>query len=303
MTVPFNSRIRNRYGGKQTLRVWVLRIGKNFLRRARLNQIAQMQHADSVGNVLDHAQIVGNEQIRATGLGLNVLHQVDDLRLNRNVERGNTFVGDYEFRLHDQGAGNSDALTLTARKLMRISFGVSGRQSDLFEHLADNPIAFFARGVKPVDVEPFADYVADFFARIQAGHRVLKNHLHVLAEHTADFVGERARNFIAVENNFARRRLIQADDTAPNRRLAAARFADECKSSARRQIEVGAAYRVDFARVRPKRDVQILYRKNAVIHDQHSCYSLPSLLNVRTNDDTIPQVACSFSRRQLYNAD
>ena len=55
---------------------------------------------------------MGDEEVGQIQLFLQVLEQVDDLGLNRDIQRGNRFVGDDEFRLQRQGAGDADALSL-----------------------------------------------------------------------------------------------------------------------------------------------------------------------------------------------
>ena len=53
-----------------------------------------------------------NEQIRQTQPLLQIHQQVDDLRLNRNIERRHRFVTDQQLGLHRQRASNADTLPL-----------------------------------------------------------------------------------------------------------------------------------------------------------------------------------------------
>jgi hypothetical protein len=55
---------------------------------------------------------VGNEKIRQPEFFLEVLHQVDDLRLNRHIECADRFIRDDDLRVRCQCARNSNALTL-----------------------------------------------------------------------------------------------------------------------------------------------------------------------------------------------
>ena len=131
-SVTFKRGIGQRHGGQQTLRVRVERVCKNLLSVGSLDEIALVQDADTVGNVFDHAQIVRDKKASTLGFFLNILEQIDDLRLNRNVKGGNAFVGDNELRFHDKGAGNPDTLTLTAAELLRITLRLRGTQPDFF---------------------------------------------------------------------------------------------------------------------------------------------------------------------------
>ena len=178
-----------------------------------------------------------DKQVGALRFLLNVLHQVDHLRLNRHIQRGNALVSDNQLGVHNQGAGNADALTLTAGKLVRIAGSVLRRKSDFLKHFADFLLALLPIGEAVVDVHAFADDVADLLARIQTRHRVLENHLHIRAEHTARVAVKRAGNHLAVEGDATVRRVVQADDAAPDGRLAGAGFADQPVGFARIDVE------------------------------------------------------------------
>ena len=103
-------RIGDRHGGKQRLRVRVQRMGVQFVARRQLHHAAQIHHRDAVGDVFDDVQIVRDEQIRQPHPLLQIVQQVDDLCLNRHIQRGNRLVADDELRLDGQRAGNADAL-------------------------------------------------------------------------------------------------------------------------------------------------------------------------------------------------
>jgi hypothetical protein len=65
---------------------------------------------------------------------LQVLKQIDDLRLGRHIERGYRLVADGdELRRHAKRTRDPDPLTLAARELMRIVAHVIGVQADRFE--------------------------------------------------------------------------------------------------------------------------------------------------------------------------
>ena len=73
-----------------------------------------MEYADPVGDIFDHAQVVGDEQIGAGGFFLDILHQVDHLGLNGYVQGRNALVRDDQLRVHDQCPGDAHALALAA---------------------------------------------------------------------------------------------------------------------------------------------------------------------------------------------
>lgn len=106
---------------EQRVRVRVQRIVENILFAAEFHHRAQIHYPDLVGNILNDGKIVRNEQVRKPSFGLNFLQKVNDLRLNGHVERGNGFVANDEVGVYHERAGNTDTLTLTARKFVRVS--------------------------------------------------------------------------------------------------------------------------------------------------------------------------------------
>ena len=63
---------------------------------ALLDDARCVHHVDAVGIARDHAEIMGDDDqcdVEPTG---EVLHQLEDLRLDGDVERGGRLVGDEE---------------------------------------------------------------------------------------------------------------------------------------------------------------------------------------------------------------
>src|SRR5262249_61183815 len=65
------------------------------------------------------AQIVRDQDQRQVELALQLHQQVDDLRLDRNIESRDRLVAHDEFWVEDHRACDADALALPARGLMR----------------------------------------------------------------------------------------------------------------------------------------------------------------------------------------
>ena len=66
------------------------------LGRAVLDRPAGVHHQDVVGQLGDHAEVVGDDDDRGVELRLQVADQVEDLRLHGDVERGGRLVGDQQ---------------------------------------------------------------------------------------------------------------------------------------------------------------------------------------------------------------
>ncbi len=107
---------------QQRLGIGVPRTVKQVRRRCNFDNAAKIHHDDPIRDMFDHPQIMADEQIGQIKIASEILKQVDNLRLDRNIKRRDAFVTDQEFRLDRKGTGNSDALTLPARKLMWDTF-------------------------------------------------------------------------------------------------------------------------------------------------------------------------------------
>ena len=80
--------------------------------------------------MLDHRQVVGDEEIGEVKLVLQLLEQVDDLCLDRHVQRRDGLVAHDERRIHRQCARDADPLSLAARELVRVPSREVTRQPD-----------------------------------------------------------------------------------------------------------------------------------------------------------------------------
>ena len=86
---------------------------------AQLHDAAEIHDRDPVGDVPDDTEVVGDEEIRQVEVLLERQQQVQDLRLYRDVERRDGLVANDELRAERECPRDADALTLTARELVR----------------------------------------------------------------------------------------------------------------------------------------------------------------------------------------
>ena len=112
---------------------------------------------------------------------LHVLQQVDDLRLDRHVERGDRLVGDQQLGLQGERPGDPDALALAAGELVGVAVVVLGVEADDLEQLPD-PVEDLVLGDHLVHPQRGADDRADRVPRVQRGVRVLEDHLDLAAQ-------------------------------------------------------------------------------------------------------------------------
>ena len=121
--------------GEQGRRVVVGRRLVEQVGRCDLAQAPEVHDGHPVAHVLDDGQVVRNEEDGQVVLLLQVLQQVEDLRLHRHVEGGDDLVADEQLRLEHEGAGDADALALAAGELAGPPGAVDvGVDADLVEH-------------------------------------------------------------------------------------------------------------------------------------------------------------------------
>ena len=130
------------------------------------DDLTEIHHGDAVGNVFHNAEVVRDEQIRQAKGFLEVFEEVDDLRLYGHIEGRDRFVGNDEFGIEREGAGNADALALTARKCMGVSPQVIRTQSHADEQLL-GAVFEFCPGRDSVDDEGFGHNVENRHARVE----------------------------------------------------------------------------------------------------------------------------------------
>ena len=126
--------------------VGVRRVREHLVRRPLLDDPAAVHHADGVGDLGDHAHVVGDPQDRDAVLGLERRCERQDLGLYGHVERGRRLVGDEEARAQGERHRDHHALPHAAGELVRVHAGDLARplDPDLSEELGRLPAGFAA---------------------------------------------------------------------------------------------------------------------------------------------------------------
>ena len=131
----------HRDGRDQAAGVGVDAVSDQLVAVGQLYHLAQIHDADAVGDVLDNAQVMGDEQVGQTHLLLQILEHIDDLCLNGNVQCGNRLVTNDELGVHSQCTGNAHALTLTAGELVAVAVCVLAVQANALQQSDDLIVA------------------------------------------------------------------------------------------------------------------------------------------------------------------
>src|SRR5215469_8575822 len=125
------SRIRRRDRADERLGIGMAGASEDRRRRAQLYDAPQIHDRDAGAEVLDHTQIMGNEDHGKAERIPEVYQQVQHLSLDRDVEAGNGFVSHQHGRPYGKRPRDCRALSLAAGKLEGVALGIIGRESDL----------------------------------------------------------------------------------------------------------------------------------------------------------------------------
>ncbi|CAJ0998844.1 hypothetical protein SODG_000363 [Sodalis praecaptivus] len=148
--------------------------------------IALMHHQHPIRHFRHHAHIVGNKHHPHAHLLLQQPNQLQDLRLNGDIQRGRGLIGNKQRRPARQRHGNHHPLAHPARKLMRVAIENIARFGD--PHQIPHMQGFLSGAAMIfalVQTQGFRYLFPDREYRIQRGHRLLKNHRHIRAAQRA----------------------------------------------------------------------------------------------------------------------
>ena len=111
---------RKRDGGEETPGIRHLGVVEDLAHRARLHDLPAVHHADAVGGAGDHAEVVRDQDDGHTEPNLQLAHKLQDLGLNRHVERRGRLVGYEDLRVAGEGYGDYHPLAHAAGELVRV---------------------------------------------------------------------------------------------------------------------------------------------------------------------------------------
>ena len=164
------------------------RRGEDLLLRRHLDDLAEIHDGNAMRHVLDNSQIVADEEQREAELPLQILQQVDDLRLDGDVERRDRLVAHDQFGFRGKGPGDADALALAAREFVRPAAQRVARQAHGVHQRRNLRLEFGSRFGEAEIADRLGQDIADAHARIEAGERILEHHLDAAA-HAAQSAG------------------------------------------------------------------------------------------------------------------
>lgn len=101
-------------GREQSHGIGMSRISEESVGIAELNDVTEVHNAYSIRDISYDGEVVRYEEIGEILLFLELLEQVDDLRLDRHVESGYALVTYDELWVHREGTRDTNSLSLSA---------------------------------------------------------------------------------------------------------------------------------------------------------------------------------------------
>ena len=119
---------------------------------------------------------------------MQIEQQFNDLLLHSDIERGRRLIGDQQTRLASERHRDHRPLPLATGKLMRIRMKAPCSVTDLGQlKQLNRTIDRLGAHQAFMQLQHFANLLADTKQRIKRGHRLLKNHRDLTAANRAHF--------------------------------------------------------------------------------------------------------------------
>ena len=258
--------IHTRHRLQQHARIRMLRRREQFAGVAALDRLAMAHHHDAIRHPRDHAHVVCDQNQPRASLALQLVHQVEHLRLHRHVQRRRRLVRQQHLWFAQHGGGNHHALAHPARQLVRKLVQAAPRLGNAH---ALQPFNDALLGVTSLEILVTRQYLSHLRAnrhvRRQRRQRVLKDHADLRAADFVQLLARHARKFLAIELDRARDNAIARRQ--PHRRqhsLALARpaLADQPEALPPRHVERQLLHRLDKPVRRLERHRQVAHIKN-----------------------------------------
>ena len=190
----------------------------------------------------DHAEVVGDQHVGEAERLLQVGEEVEDLGLDRDVERRDRLVGYYQSWLQCDRPSNPDPLALAARQLVGIPLSLLGRQAHQLQQLGHPSSHGFAVAVV-MHPQHVADNAADPLAGVERAVWVLEHDLHLAAQAEQLTTGD----LVHIQAAYPHRPGgggLERQDAPPEGGFAAARLPHQCECLAVLDRERDAVERV-----------------------------------------------------------
>ncbi|GGS86830.1 hypothetical protein GCM10010270_68750 [Streptomyces violaceus] len=159
------------YGREEQPGVRVGPIGEHLPGEALLDDPALAHHQHVVGDVLDHRQVVPDEDERDPGVPADLVEQPQDLGLDRHVQGGHGLVQDQHPQARGERPGDRETPALAAREPPGPGRGLPFAEADPVEEVRGQVL------VPAVQAQRGAQAPVGRQTRVERDVRVLEDHL------------------------------------------------------------------------------------------------------------------------------
>ena len=241
----------------------MLRVAEDRIPWPFLDDPARVHHHHPLGDVGDDTDVVGDQDDRGAVIALEALHQLEDLRLDRDVECRRRLVGDQERRVARERHRDHHALAHPAGELVRKVIGAALRirDADLRQELDCSGVrSLCVHGL--VCAQLLGDLPADGVDRRERRHRILKDHRDLGAADRADLVSRQLQQVPPLVEHMSLDHGVRVADQPHHRQhrdgLAGAGLTDDPDHFARRDRERDAVDRAHESLLGTERDAEVL---------------------------------------------
>ena len=241
------------------------RIRKKRIHICLFHYPAAVHYRHLITDFCHHTQIVGDKQNGGSDLLFQVIHQIQDLGLYGHIQSCCRFIGNQNPGTAHKSHGDHNTLALTAGKLegIFIHHPLHSGNTGLSEHVLRFLPGFFFGNLFMLQ-DTFRQLFADLHNRIQASHRLLKDHGDLSAPEAALLFFADMGNILSVQKDLAFRHLSggsckEAHNGKRGNALSASRLAYDAQGRAFFQAEVHTVHRFYHTVIHEKAGVQIYY--------------------------------------------
>ena len=241
-------------------------LGEERVRRSMLDEAARIHHTDLVRHFGDHRHVVADELDRHAEPALRLEHELEDLRLDGDVEGGRRLVGHEEVGLAGERHCDHGALAHPARELVGVVARAQGggRDADAGQG-RDRFRTGFAVRQPTMEAQRLGDLLADGEDRVEGGHRLLKDDGDAIAAQGRELGFAEGSQLDAVEPDRTVQDAAGRGDEVEQRkcqdRLARSALAHDAEGAAAREPVGDAVEGHKRARARGEGDGELLDRE------------------------------------------
>ena len=179
-------------------------VKKQFANIGVFNDLTGIHYGDPLGHLRHDSEIMGDQEDGCVEICFQIVHEIQDLSLNRDIQRGCGFIGDDQVRIAGQGHCYHHPLPHAATHLIGIfsnplawiGYADVGQQFSCPAPGRPSLQAF-------MQLEHLCNLVAYLKGRIEGGHGLLENHGDSVATDVPDFRVTQPDHIPPVEQNSA----------------------------------------------------------------------------------------------------